>query len=155
MSKFLKLIEEHDPATKRRMVDSSKAKKSKFLEILEQYDPANEQKMEDAFKAKMLLHEKKKRLRKKKYGEEDLESIDAGTGTYEIDKEVEGLAGKASGGLLGLAAKFFGTSAQKAKAAVKERKGLVGQAVDAYRKGSVRIKKGLQAVKQSAVGRTY
>ena len=154
MSKFLKLIEEHDPATKRRMVDSSKAKKSKFLEILEQYDPANEQKREDAFKTKMLLHEKKKRLRKKKYAEED-ESINAGTGTYEIDKEVEGLAGKASGGLLGLAAKFFGTSAQKAKSAVKERQNLAAQAVDAYRKGSVRIKKGLQAVKQSAIGRTY
>jgi hypothetical protein len=56
MSKFLKLIEEHDPATKREMENSSKAKKSKFLEILEGYDPANEQKMEDAFKAKMLLH---------------------------------------------------------------------------------------------------
>lgn len=154
MSKFLKLIEEHDPATKRRMVDSSKAKKSKFLEILEQYDPANEQKMEDAFKAKMLLHEKKRRFKKKKYAEED-ESINATTGTYEIDKEVEGLAGKASGGLKGLLGKLFGTSAQKAKSAVKERQGLVGQAVDAYRKGSVRIKKGLQAVKQSAVGRIY
>jgi hypothetical protein len=34
MSKFLKLIEEHDPATNRRMVDSTKAKKSKLLEIL-------------------------------------------------------------------------------------------------------------------------
>jgi hypothetical protein len=152
MSKFLKLIEEHDPATKRRMVDSSKAKKSKFLEILEQYDPANEQKREDAFKAKMLLHEK--RLKKKKYAEED-ESINATTGTYEVDKEVEGLAGKASGGLKGLAGKLFGTSAQKAKSAVKERQNLANQAVDAYRKGSVRIKKGLQSVKQTATGRTY
>lgn len=155
MSKFLKVIEEHDPATKRRMVDSSKAKKSKFLDLLEQYDPANEQKMEDAFKAKMLLHEKKKRFKRKKYGEEDLETIDAGTGTYEVDKEVEGLAGKASGGLKGLAGKLFGTSAQKAKSAVKERQNLAGQAVDAYKKGSERIKKGLQSVKQSAVGRTY
>jgi hypothetical protein len=33
MSKFLKLIEEHDPATKRKMDISSKAKKSKFLEM--------------------------------------------------------------------------------------------------------------------------
>jgi hypothetical protein len=154
MSKFLKLIEEHDPATKRRMVDSSKAKKSKFLEILEQYDPANEQKREDAFKAKMLLHEKKRRFKKKKYAEED-ESINATTGTYEVDKEVEGLAGKASGGLKGLAGKLFGTSAQKAKSAVKERQNLANQAVDAYRKGSVRIKKGLQSVKQTATGRTY
>ena len=154
MSKFLKLLEEHDPATKRKMVNSSKAKKSKFLEILEEFDPANEQKREDAFKAKMLLHEKKKRLKKKKYAEED-ESINAGTGTYEVDKEVEGLAGKASSGLAGLVGKFFGTSAQKAKSAVKERQNLAAQAIDAYRKGSVRIKKGLQAVKQSAIGRTY
>jgi hypothetical protein len=136
------------------MVDSSKAKKSKFLEILEQYDPANEQKREDAFKAKMLLHEKKRRFKKKKYAEED-ESINATTGTYEVDKEVEGLAGKASGGLKGLAGKLFGTSAQKAKSAVKERQNLANQAVDAYRKGSVRIKKGLQSVKQTATGRTY
>jgi hypothetical protein len=110
--------------------------------------------MEDAFKAKMLLHEKKKRFKKKKYGEED-ETINAGTGTYEVDKEVEGLAGKASGGLRGLLGKLFGTSAQKAKAAVKERQGLAAQAVDAYKKGSERIRKGLQAVKQSAVGRIY
>jgi len=154
MSKFLKLIEEHDPATKRKMDISSKAKKSKFLEILEQYDPVNEQKMEDAFKAKMLLHEKKKRLKKKKYAEED-ESINAGTGTYEVDKEVEGLAGKASGGLIGLAGKLFNTSAQKAKSAVKERQQLAVQAVDAYRKGSARIKKGLQSVKQTTIGRAY
>lgn len=154
MSKFLKLIEEHDPATKRRMINSSKAKKSKFLDLLEQYDPANEQKMEDAFKAKMLLHEKKKRFKKKKYGEED-ETINAGTGTYEVDKEVEGLAGKASSGLTGFFASWFKTSAQKAKAAVKERQGLAAQAVDAYKKGSERIRKGLQAVKQSAVGRIY
>jgi hypothetical protein len=102
----------------------------------------------------MLLHEKKRRFKKKKYAEED-ESINATTGTYEVDKEVEGLAGKASGGLKGLAGKLFGTSAQKAKSAVKERQNLANQAVDAYRKGSVRIKKGLQSVKQTATGRTY
>jgi hypothetical protein len=154
MSKFLKLIEEHDPATWRKMDTSSKAKKSKFLEILEEYDPANEQKIEDSFKAEMILHEKKKRPKKKKYGEED-ELIDAGTGLYEVDKEVETLASKASGGLKGLFGKLFGTKAQKAKSAVKEREGLAGQAVDAYKKGSERIKKGLQAVKRSAVGRVY
>lgn len=86
--------------------------------------------------------------------EED-ESINAGTGTYEVDKEVEGLANKAASGLKGMAGKLIGTSAQKAKSATKERARLAGQAVDAYKKGTERIKKGLQAVKQSTQQRTY
>jgi hypothetical protein len=86
--------------------------------------------------------------------EED-ESINASTGTYEVDQEVEKLGSKAASGLKGVAGKIFGTSAQKAKAATKERGKVAGQAVDAYRKGTERIKKGLDAVKRSAINRTY
>jgi hypothetical protein len=57
--------------------------------------------------------------------------------------------------LKGVAGKLFGTKAQRAKAAVKERENLAGQAVDAYKKGSERIKKGLEAVKQSRIRPTY
>ena len=88
-------------------------------------------------------------------GKEEDESVNADTGTYEVDKEVENLGDKASSGLKGQAAKLFGTSAQRAKSAVKERQNVAGQAVDAYRKGTQRITKSLNAVKQSAMGRSY
>lgn len=153
---------------------------SKFLNILEQHDPANQSKMDAAFQAKFFLYEQEvpfsstgskiilhaeqgdiilevvgMEARKVVNAEED-ESINASTGTYEVDQEVEKLGSTASGGLAGAAAKrLFGTSAQKAKAATKERQKVAGLAVDAYRKGTERIKKGLQAVKQSQIGRTY
>ena len=87
--------------------------------------------------------------------EEEAESINASTGTYEVDKEVESLGNKANSGLTGLAAKAWGTPAQKAKTAVKQRQQVAGQAVDAYKKGTERIQKGLQAVKQSQINPTY
>jgi hypothetical protein len=152
---------------------------SKFLEILEQHDPANQSKMDAAFQAKFFLYEQEvpfsskgsqiilhaeqgdiileavgMQAREVADAEED-ESINASTGTYEVDQEVEKLADKANSGLKGLAAKAWGTKAQKAKAAAKERQNVAGQAVDAYRKGTDRIKKGLQAVKTSAQARTY
>lgn len=156
---------------------------SKFLEILEQHDPANQSKMDAAFQAKFFLYEQEvpfsskgsqiilhaeqgdiileavgMQARQVADAEED-ESINASTGTYEVDhevdQEVEKLGSKAASGLKGAAGKIFGTSAQKAKAATKERGRVAGQAVDAYRKGTDRIKKGLNAVKQSAINRTY
>lgn len=86
--------------------------------------------------------------------EED-ESINAGTGTYEVDQEVEKLGDKASklGSMLNMSP--WKTSAQKAKQAVKRRQNIAKQAVDAYDKGTQRIQKGLQAVKQSAIKSTY
>jgi hypothetical protein len=152
---------------------------SKFLEILEQHDPANQSKMDAAFQAKFFLYEQDvpfsskgsqiiihaeqgdiileavgMKVKKVADAEED-ESINASTGTYEVDQEVEKLGSKAASGLKGVAGKIFGTSAQKAKAATKERGKVAGQAVDAYRKGTERIKKGLDAVKRSAINRTY
>lgn len=152
---------------------------SKFLEILEQHDPANQSKMDAAFQAKFFLYEQEvpfsskgsqiilhadqgdiileavgMQARQVADAEED-ESINASTGTYEVDQEVEKLGSKAASGLKGAAGKIFGTSAQKAKAATQERGRVAGQAVDAYRKGTDRIKKGLQAVKTSAQTRTY
>tara|TARA_R110002167_G_scaffold98020_8_gene258380 strand:+ start:5788 stop:6225 length:438 start_codon:yes stop_codon:yes gene_type:complete len=86
--------------------------------------------------------------------EEEAEGIDAGTGTYEVDKEVEKLGNTAATGLKGMATLGIG-SAQKAKRAVKQRQKVAGQAVDAYSKGTERIKKGLDAVKRSAQQSTY
>jgi hypothetical protein len=87
--------------------------------------------------------------------EEEAESIDASTGTYEVDNEVKNLANTASKGPAGLVGKMFGTAPQQAKSAVKERGRLNAQAVDAYRKGTQRIQKGLAKVKQSTMDRSY
>ena len=87
--------------------------------------------------------------------DEDVESINAGTGAYEIDGEVEKLGAKANSGLSGMAAKMWGTPAQKAKAAVKKRQNVAKQAVDAYDKGTKRIEQGLRAVKSSAIKTNY
>ena len=144
---------------------------SKFLNLVEEFDPVNTEKplwkLIDFLKSKdipvSLVHGTDMLYIDTGKGivvvtvtnaEED-ESIDAGTGTYEVDKEVENLGDKASSGLKGMAGKLFGTSAQKAKSAVKQRQQIAGQAVDAYNKGTERIKKGLQAVKQSAIKKTY
>ena len=68
--------------------------------------------------------------------EEEAESINAGTGTYVVDKEVEKLGNTAASGLTGLAAKGFGTAAQKAKTAVKNRQRVAGKAVQTYEKST-------------------
>jgi hypothetical protein len=155
---------------------------NKFLKLCEMYDPSNSDVKDAAFQAKFFLYEqeipfssegdeiilhaeqgdivlkvlgiKKREDSVEEMPEED-ESINAGVGDYGIDTEVEKLSDKASSGLKGLAGKAFGTSAQKAKSAVRERQKLAGDAVNAYRKGSERIKKGLQSVKQSAIRKTY
>ena len=145
---------------------------SKFLSLVEQFDPQNTEdpkwKLIDFLKSKgvnvsvirgtdMLYIDTGESTIAVNVSsnDEDVESINAGTGTYEIDKEVEGLSNKAASGLKGAAASFFGTAAQKAKSAVKQRQQIAGQAVDAYSKGTDRIKKGLAAVKQSAISSTY
>lgn len=145
---------------------------SKFLNIIEQFDPQNTEdpkwKLIDFLKSKgvnvslirgtdMLYIDTGTDTIAVNVSipEEEAESINASTGTYEVDKEVENLGNKANSGLTGLAAKAWGTPAQKAKTAVKQRQQVAGQAVDAYKKGTERIQKGLQAVKQSAINRTY
>lgn len=147
---------------------------SKFLSLVEQFDPQNTEdpkwELIDFLKSKGV-HVRLDKLSGRIMidtgsreiavsvssidNEEEAENIDASTGTYMVDQEVEKLGSKASGGMAGLAGKLFGTSAQKAKAAVKKRQNIAGKAVDAYDKGTQRIEKGLQAVKKSAIGRTY
>jgi hypothetical protein len=115
---------------------------SKFLTLVENYNPENSTFVSDVHDLKMLLksHGKKfgvsgdgvfyiddaanektyvleiKDVESSNNAEEDVESINAGTGTYEIDKEVQNLANTASSGLKGFGARLFGTSAQQAKA---------------------------------------
>lgn len=144
---------------------------SKFLNLIEQFDPQNTEdpkwKLIDYLKSKgvhvelvrdtdmVYIHTDGDVIAVNVSIPEEDESINAGTGTYEIDKEVEGLSDKAASGLKGLAGKAFGTSAQRAKSAVRQRQQVAGQAVDAYSKGTERIKKGLQAVKRQAITPTY
>lgn len=145
---------------------------SKFLNLIEQFDPQNTEdpkwKLMDFLKSKgvnvsmvrgtdMLYIDTGSDTIAVNISnnDEDVESVNASTGTYEVDNEVEGLADKASSGLAGMAGKLFGTSAQKAKGAVKQRQQVAGQAVDAYSKGTDRIRKGLAAVKRSTINPTY
>jgi hypothetical protein len=51
--------------------------------------------------------------------------------------------------------KAVGTSAQKAKSAVKERGRVAGQAVDAYKKGTKRIQNGLKMTKSLGIVPKY
>jgi hypothetical protein len=81
--------------------------------------------------------------------EED-ESIQAGYGNYKVDSEVEKLANTASSGLKGQAAKLFGTSAQTAKSAVKDRSNVAKQAVGVYKQDTDSLKKSLQNYKRSS-----
>lgn len=129
---------------------------SKFLEILEQHDPANQSKMDAAFQAKFFLYEQEvpfsskgsqiilhaeqgdiileavgMQAREVADAEED-ESINASTGTYEVDQEVEKLGNKANSGLKGLAAKALGTAPQKAKSSVKKRNNVASKALRVY-----------------------
>jgi hypothetical protein len=146
MSKFLNLIEQFDPQNtedpKWKLIDYLKSK-GVHVELVRDTDMVHIHTDGDVIAVNVSIPE------------EEAESINAGTGTYEVDQEVENLGNKANSGLRGLAAKAWGTPAQKAKTAVKERQQVAGQAVDAYKKGTERIQKGLQAVKKSAIGRTY
>jgi len=78
--------------------------------------------------------------------EEDAESVDAAYGEYGVNDEVEKLANKANKGLKGLAAKGFGTSAQRAKSAVKKRTKMAGKAVDVYDKKTRKLENDLRNV---------
>ncbi len=153
---------------------------SKFLTLIENYDPNNDAFFTHVHDLKTLLksHGVKfgvtgdgvfyiddaandktfvleiKQVESSENSEED-ESINAGTGTYEIDKEVEKLAGTAASGAKGLVGKLFGTSAQQAKGAVAARQNLAKKAVDAYKKGNTRIEQGLKAVNTNAINATY
>ena len=141
---------------------------SNFLDLVEQYDPHNTEDPKwmliDFLKSKgvnvsivrdtdMLYIDTGHQVIavNVSVAEEEAESINAGTGTYEVDKEVDNLSQKPIFKLGGSSA----MSIIKAKGAKKERDRLSGQAVDAYKKGTERIKKGLDAVKKSAVKRTY
>ena len=130
---------------------------SKFLEILEQHDPANADNKNATIAATWFLYDKEIQFSSKgnkitlrtpegnvvmevlgfKQEEvmadaEDDESINASTGTYEVDREVEKLGNKANSGLKGLAAKALGTAPQKAKSSVKKRNNVASKALRVY-----------------------
>lgn len=78
--------------------------------------------------------------------EEDAESIEAGYGDFNVNNEVENLAGKAEGGLKGMAGKLFGTAAQQAAGAIKQRQGVSKQAVQVYNKKTQQLKRDLASI---------
>jgi hypothetical protein len=78
--------------------------------------------------------------------EEEAESIEAGYGDYNVNKEVEGLAQKAQSGVKGFAGKLFGTSAQKAKSALGKRQNVAKKAVDVYDRKTRKLEQDLRNV---------
>jgi hypothetical protein len=141
---------------------------SKFLEILEQHDPSNQSKMDAAFQAKFFLYEQEVPFSSKgsqiilhaERGDIILEAVgmqarqvadaEEDESSYDIDSEVEKLGAKAMKGIPGWLGKHT-TSAQKAKAAARKREKVAGKAVDAYMKNT----KSLEDSIKNAETRTY
>ena len=137
---------------------------SKFLELCEQLDPINS----SSDKWKLIDFLKEKGINVSPIRDTDTLYIDTGeftiavnvieadaeeeaenvdTGEYDVNKEVEGLAGKAQNGLKGTAGKLFGTSAQRAKTAVQKRQGMAKQAVGAYEKKTQQLQQDLRNIR--------
>lgn len=79
--------------------------------------------------------------------EEEAENVQADYGDYDVNSEVEGLAGQEEKGLKGLAGKVFGSNTRDAKTAVKQRQGVSKQAVGVYNKKTQQLKNDLRNVK--------
>lgn len=119
---------------------------SKFLELVESHNPKGSPKWEliDFLKSKginvssvkntdMVYIDTGTRTIAVSISETEEDEITMGAKKpYDVEDAVEGLADKASSGLKGMLAKGIGTSAQRAKSAVNKRNKLAGQAVDAY-----------------------
>lgn len=121
---------------------------SKFFELCEQYDPIQS----ESPKMKLAEFLKEKGVGVQLVDGDNMLYIDVGDFTipvtveeneeegedissgkeYDIGDEVEKLADKAHSGIRGLTAKGIGTSAQKAKSAVKKRQNVAKKAVDVY-----------------------
>ena len=135
---------------------------SKFLEILEQHDPANQSKMDAAFQAKFFLYEQEVPFSSQgsqiilhaEQGDIILEAVgmqarqvadaEEDESSYDIDQEVEKLGAKSSLPNLG---RLSMTKAQKAKRVAKERENVAGQAIDAYKRNTDSLKKAVQKSK--------
>jgi hypothetical protein len=137
MSKFLSLLESHDPenatSPKWKLIDFLKSK-GVNVSLVKGTDMVYIDTGEDTIAVNISSNE------------EDAESIEAGYGDYDVNKEVEGLAGKAAKGLKGVAGKLFGNTAQQAKTAVAQRQGVAKQAVGAYQRKTQQLQKDIQNV---------
>lgn len=146
---------------------------TKFLKLCEQYDPSNQDVQDAALWIKQVLSEADVPFsgdgdeiripteygvavlkvvafeKDEEVAHEEDEQINAGIGTYEVDKEVENLGSKAESGAKGMVGKVFGTAAQRAKSAIKKRQRLAKQAVDVYDAGTKRLEQGLRNARTS------
>lgn len=138
---------------------------AKFLELCEEFDPRNsgdpKWALYDFLKSKgisvsmvrdtnlLYIDTGEQNIAVEISANEEDEQINAGVGTYEVDKEVENLGNKAASGLKGAAGRLVGNSAQRAKSAVKKRQNLAKKAVDVYDKGTKRLEQGLRNAQNS------
>jgi hypothetical protein len=145
---------------------------TKFLELCEEFDPSNNEnpkwKLIDCLKEKgipvSMVRDTDMVYIDTGNGvvavtvsntEEEAESVNVGFGDYSVEKEVEGLANKASSGLKGMAGKMIGTSAQKAKSAVKKRQNVAKKAVGAYDQATNRLDRTISKMQKPVSTLTY
>ena len=140
---------------------------SQFLELCEKFDPNNsgssKWQLKDFLESKGIIASIVKgtnmlyistdsetvavEVIEKDAGEEDSENPLKEDDKYAVSDEVENLANKANSGLKGLAAKGLGTSAQRAKTAVKKRQNVAKKAVGAYENRTKNIETALKNVR--------
>ena len=136
MSKFLKLVEESRPGEDKYTVELRDVN-GEVVDAFEMFGVSSPFDIFDSFKREYAPD----------IPVEDAEATIArgGEGEYKVDKEVSKLANQAKGGPLGKIAGLMGTAPQKAKKAVKERKGLAAQAVKIYDDQTDKLEKAIQA----------
>ncbi len=133
---------------------------SRFLNLLEEFNPENtgDPKWEliDFLKSKgvpvslvqgtdmVYIDTGSKTIALTVSSNEEDESVNAGVGEYKVDSEVEKLGNQAASGMKGLVARGLGTSAQRAKQAMKKRQKLAGKAVNTYEKGTKALEDALR-----------
>ena len=137
---------------------------SQFLELCEKFDPNNsgssKWQLKDFLESKGIIASIVKgtnmlyistdsetvavEVIEKDAGEEDSENPLKQEEPISVSNEVENLANKANSGLKGLAAKGLGTSAQKAKTAVKKRGDLGKKLIDKYQKRTADLEREAQ-----------
>lgn len=151
-----------------------------FIQLCENFDPSNEDLSMTTMELSQFLNEKGIPTKDKgtylmiegggKYiivevlqaeniisdNEEEAESVNVGFGAYDVNQAVQELGDTAASGMRGMAGKLFRTDAQKAKAALNNRKKVAAKAVDAYNVATKRLEDALaQQQRQGATKLNY
>ena len=150
-----------------------------FIRLCENFDPSNEDLSMTTMELSQFLNEKGIPTKDKgtylmiegggKYiilevlqaesmvadNEEEAESVNVGFGAYDVNQAVQELGDTAASGMKGFAARMYGTDAQNAKTAIKNRKKVAAKAVDAYNVATKRLEDALKQTQTNYVNVKY